>query len=183
MFPILTRIVDPRSDTFAWLTLMNEPRLGAVSSRDDEPLGNVHVIRGGHSEPAPYIPRRGRVLIVDDSVHTREVYAMYLNAVGYDARTASNGEEAVVLAGVITPDVIVMDLVLPGISGNTAARLLKLDPRTRRIPVILLTGHPERAIQGRALERGVDDFLTKPCLPNDLEGHVRRLIDKRPRST
>src|SRR5215472_7334612 len=157
---------------------MKEPPPGSVSSRDDEPLGEAHVIRGGYSEPAPYMPRRGRVLIIDDSVHTREVYATYLNAAGYDARTASNGEDALMLARIITPDVIVMDLVLPGISGNTAAYLLKLDPRTRRIPVILLTGHPERAIKGRALERGIDDFLTKPCLPNDLESHVRRLIEK-----
>jgi len=161
---------------------MIEPRFAGVprDSLGDKPRRReLRVIRGGRLVPGPQRPPLGRVLIVDDSVHSREVYRLYFNAVGYDARTAANAEEALVLAEIITPDVIVMDLVLPGINGGAATQLLKGGRHTRRIPVILLTGYPERAIEARALERGVDVFLTKPCLPNELERHVRRLIEKR----
>src|SRR5215470_6671233 len=177
---ILTGIVYLHSDT--GLMSMIEPLAAgkpADSMDDRPPRRELRVIRGSRPEPGPQAGRLGRVLIVDDSAHSREVYQSYLTTVGYDALTASNAEEALLLAGVITPDVIVMDVVLPGMSGNIATQMLKLDPRTRRIPVILLTGYPERAIQGRALERGVDAFLTKPCLPDELERHVRRLIEKR----
>ena len=77
------------------------------------------------------------------------------------------------------PDVIVMDLAMPRMSGISAAHHLKHDPRTRKTPIILLTGYALRAIRDGALEMGVDVFLTKPCLPEDLESHVRQLLERR----
>jgi CheY-like chemotaxis protein len=65
---------------------------------------------------------------------------------------------------------------MPRIDGISAARQLKRDARTQRIPIILLTAYAARAIQGGALETGVDVFLTKPCLPEDLEAQVRMLL-------
>jgi CheY-like chemotaxis protein len=83
----------------------------------------------------------------------------------------------------LQPDVIVMDFSMPQIDGITATQRLRLHPRTRDVPVILLTGFPQRAIERGALEKGVDLLLTKPCLPEDLEAHVRELMESKPRTT
>lgn len=123
------------------------------------------------------LPRRdGLVLIVDDSLHTRELYSEYLSHCGLGVRTAADAETGLGLAQMLKPDVIVMDLAMPGLDGITATYRLKRDPRTRRIPVIVLTGYSFRAIERGALEAGADVFLTKPCLPEDLEGRIRSLL-------
>jgi len=109
------------------------------------------------------------------------MYALYFRKLGYDALTANDGPTGITLAQDLKPDVIVMDLAMPGMSGISAAHHMKHDPRTRNIKIILLTGHGARAIQEGALEMGVDTFLTKPCLPEDLENHVQRLIQARKR--
>lgn len=127
---------------------------------------------------------RGRgvhaVLVVDDSAHTREMYSEYLRHRGFDVVTAPDGDAAIELAVGMRPSLIVMDVAMPRLSGISAAHHLKHHPRTRDIPIIVLTGYAFRAIQEGALEAGVDVFLTKPCLPEDLEQHVRRLLDKSP---
>ena len=132
------------------------------------------------SLPVPRVLRdrkRARlVLIVDDSVHTREMYTEYLTARGLRVISAPDGESGVALTLSMKPDVVVMDLAMPGLNGITATHRLKQHPRTRRTPVIVLTGYAFRAIQQGALEAGADVFLTKPCLPEDLERSVRDLI-------
>ena len=120
------------------------------------------------------------MLIVDDSWDAREMYALYFRSHGYDAMTAADGDAGIESALKAKPDVIVMDLAMPKVSGISAAHQLRNDPRTRDIPIILLTGHGHRAIDDGLLKMGIDVFLTKPCLPEDLEGHVRRLLDERP---
>ena len=95
-----------------------------------------------------------------------------------DAITAADGNAGIEVARRTKPDVIVMDLAMPGLSGVSAAHHLKHERRTSKIPIIMLTGHGYRAIHEGALEMGVDVFLTKPCLPEDLEGHVRTLLDE-----
>lgn len=104
---------------------------------------------------------------------------MYLVHAGYQSLTAADGLAGVEAAKRFSPDVVVMDLAMPRMDGISATQSLKRDRRTRHIPVILLTGYPERAINERGLEAGADVFLTKPCLPEDLEGHIRRLIPTR----
>jgi CheY-like chemotaxis protein len=106
---------------------------------------------------------------------------MYFGKLGYDALTAHDGLTGIALATDLKPDVIVMDLAMPGMSGISAAHHLKHDPRTRNVKIILLTGHGARAIQEGALETGVDIFLTKPCLPEDLASHISGLIEERKR--
>jgi CheY-like chemotaxis protein len=78
------------------------------------------------------------------------------------------------------PDVIIMDLAMARLDGIAATKRLKRDARTRRTPVIILTAYPERPVQQRAMEAGASVFLTKPCLPDVLEQHIRRLIPARP---
>lgn len=132
------------------------------------------------SLPAPRVARdlrrAGLVLIVDDSLHTRELYNEYLTFRGFGVLTAPDGESGLALALTTKPDVVVMDLAMPGLNGITATHRLKQHPRTRRIPIIVLTGYAFRAIQQGALEAGADVFLTKPCLPEDLERTVRDLL-------
>jgi two-component system, cell cycle response regulator DivK len=116
------------------------------------------------------------VLIVDDAAHTRDLYTEYLRFRGIGAVGAPDAETALALARTLRPDVIVMDLAMPRVNGIAATRQLKQDPRTRRIPVIVLTGFAFRAIEQGALESGAAVFLTKPCLPEDLELRVRELL-------
>lgn len=113
---------------------------------------------------------------MDDAADVREVYSEYFTARGFAVVTAPDGGTGISAALGCRPDVIVMDLSMPRVDGISAIRKLKMDRRTRNVPVILLTGHPYRAIERGALEEGADVFLTKPCLPEDLEQHVRRLI-------
>lgn len=133
-------------------------------------------------EPMPSHPRRrGLILIVDDSLETRELYADYFRHRDFDAITAPDGDSGVDVAVRTKPDAIVMDLSMPRLNGVSAAHHLKHDPRTSKIPIVLLTGFGYRAIELGALEMGVDVFLTKPCLPEDLERQIRMLIDARRR--
>jgi two-component system cell cycle response regulator DivK len=118
----------------------------------------------------------GLVLIVDDSMPTRELYTEYLTFRGLGVVAAAEAESGMALAHTLKPDVIVMDLAMPGLNGITATHRLKQHPRTRRIPVIVLTGYAFRAIEQGALEAGADVFLTKPCLPEELEVKIRSLL-------
>jgi CheY-like chemotaxis protein len=93
--------------------------------------------------------------------------------------TAPDGEAGVALALTMRPDVVVMDLAMPGLNGITATHRLKQDPRTRRTPIVVLTGYAFRAIEQGALEAGADVFLTKPCLPEDLERTLRGVMARR----
>jgi two-component system, cell cycle response regulator DivK len=130
--------------------------------------------RRDEDEPRPQRPPS--ILIVDDTTDTRELYALYFKTLGFTALTAYDGQQGVDAAIQHRPDVIVMDLSMPVMDGRTATQRLKRDARTRTTPVILLTGYPLQAIERGALEAGADVFLTKPCLPEDLEQHVRRLL-------
>jgi two-component system cell cycle response regulator DivK len=115
------------------------------------------------------------ILIADDTTDTRELYAEYFRTRDFVAVTAADGAAAVQIALDQVPDVIVMDLAMPQIDGLTATRKIKEDARTRRTRVILLTGYPMNSIARQASEAGVDTYLTKPCLPEELERHVNGL--------
>jgi len=132
----------------------------------------------GQERPGAPAGLRRLVLIVDDAVDTRELYAAYFRHRGFDALTAPDGDAGIDLAVRTKPDIIVMDLAMPRLSGLSAAHHLKHDPRTGKIPIILLTGYGRRAIEGGAMDKGVDVFVTKPCLPEDLEEHVHRVLSR-----
>jgi two-component system, cell cycle response regulator DivK len=116
------------------------------------------------------------VLVVDDVAHGREIFAEYLEFRGFRVATAEDGIEAMEKAFDLRPDVILMDLSLPGIDGWEATRRLKQDERTRGIPIIALTAHALASAHDRAKEVGCDAVVTKPCIPKDLEAEVRRQL-------
>jgi two-component system, cell cycle response regulator DivK len=113
------------------------------------------------------------VLVVDDFEDNRVMYVEYLEFQGFTVVEAVNGEEAVARTIKHLPQVIVMDLSLPVMDGWEATRRIKADPRTKHIRVIALTGHAEPAHAKKALEAGCDDFVAKPCLPENLLAKIR----------
>jgi len=116
------------------------------------------------------------ILVVDDYQDAREMYAEYLQFSGFRVAEARNGNEAVEQAFALSPDLILMDLSLPGMDGWEATRQLKSDERTRHIPVVALTGHALAGASEGAKKAGCDSFVTKPCLPDDLVVEVRRML-------
>ncbi len=116
------------------------------------------------------------ILVVDDYQDAREMYAEYLQFSGFRVAEARNGNEAVAQAFSLRPDLILMDLSLPGMDGWEATRLLKADDRTKHIPVVALTGHALAGASEGAKKAGCDSFVTKPCLPDDLVAEVRRML-------
>ena len=123
------------------------------------------------TEPGPLI------LVVDDYQDAREMYAEYLQYSGFRVAEAKNGIEAVTQARALKPDLILMDLSLPGMDGWEATRVLKADEETRHIPIVALTGHALAGASEGARKAGCDSFVTKPCLPDDLVVEVRRMLD------
>jgi two-component system, cell cycle response regulator DivK len=118
------------------------------------------------------------ILVVDDYADNREMYSAYLRFQGLDVVEAANGTEALEHAFERSPDLVVMDLSLPGVDGWQATRMLKADARTKNIPVIAVTGHALAGAPERAAEAGCDGFLTKPCLPEDLLREIQRMLDR-----
>lgn len=116
------------------------------------------------------------ILVVDDYQDAREMYAEYLQFSGFRVAEAKNGNEAVEQAFALKPDLILMDLSLPGMDGWEATRRLKADDRTKQIPIVALTGHALAGASEGAKKAGCDSFVTKPCLPDDLVVEVRRML-------
>jgi CheY-like chemotaxis protein len=115
-------------------------------------------------------------LVVDDYQDAREMYAEYLQFSGFRVAEARNGNEAVEQALALKPDLILMDLSLPGMDGWEATRRLKADDTTKHIPIVALTGHALAGASEGAKKAGCDSFVTKPCLPDDLVVEVRRML-------
>ena len=120
------------------------------------------------------------ILVVDDYADNREMYSAYLKFQGLEVVEAANGAEALERAFERPPDLVVMDLSLPGVDGWQATRALKADVRTKNIPVIAVTGHALAGATEHAAEAGCDGFLTKPCLPEDLLREIRRMLERGP---
>jgi two-component system cell cycle response regulator DivK len=116
------------------------------------------------------------ILVVDDFADNRDMYARFLEFSGFRAETASNGEEALEKAFALRPDLVVMDLSLPGLDGWEATRRLKRDERTKHTPVVAVTGHAFTGSEKSATDAGCDGYISKPCLPADLLLEIRRVL-------
>jgi CheY-like chemotaxis protein len=110
-----------------------------------------------------------KILIVEDDRLTRDSLAKYLHLKGFEVLTAVRGEEAIALALRDYPDVILMDLGLPGMSGIEAAQVIKQEyPQIADIPIIAVTGRPRELWEQAALNAGICLYLTKPALPSEI---------------
>jgi DNA-binding response OmpR family regulator len=113
------------------------------------------------------------VLVVDDEAKIVEVVGDYLRAAGFSVTSAADGEGAVASARVRPPDLVVLDLGLPGLDGLDVARELR---RTSAVPIIMLTARGEETDRVLGLELGADDYLVKPFSPRELVARVRAVL-------
>ena len=120
-----------------------------------------------------------RVLLVEDNEANRAMLARRLKAAGFEVVPAGDGREAVAAALDQRPDIILMDLALPGIDGWEATRQIKERPETRDIPVIAVTAHAMPGDRDRAFQSGCDDYETKPVEMSRLLGKIEALLAKR----
>ena len=117
--------------------------------------------------------RKEKILVIEDDEYSRDALAHLLAAEGYDAQSASDGESGMAKAHEMQPDLIVLDLNLPGIDGKQVIQMLRNDGPLRDVPILIVTGDEDRAAQS-AVEVGADGYLTKPVEFDDLI----RAIDK-----
>lgn len=114
-----------------------------------------------------------RILVVEDEPAQREVLSYNLKAEGFTVDQADNGEEALLLVEEAVPDVIVLDWMMPNLSGIEVCRRLKIKPETRGIPIIMLSARSEEVDRVRGLETGADDYVIKPYSLVELMARVR----------
>jgi CheY-like chemotaxis protein len=117
-----------------------------------------------------------KILLVEDNELNRDMLSRRLARRGYEVVLAVHGEEGVALARSEDPDLILMDLSLPVLDGWEATRILKAEPRTRRIPIIGLTAHAMAGDEERARSVGCDAFDTKPVELDRLLGKIEALL-------
>ena len=124
-----------------------------------------------------------KILIVDDEEDILELLKYNLSREGYKVSCAASGEETLMAVRSGIPDLIVLDLMLPGIDGLDVARQLKNDPKTRDVPIVMLTAKGEEADIVTGLELGADDYITKPFSPRVLLARVRAVLRRRVRES
>jgi putative two-component system response regulator len=120
--------------------------------------------------------KKTRILIVDDLAENREVLKGLLEVEGHDLETAKDGQEALERATANPPDLILMDVTMPRLTGFEACRRLKADPRTELVPIVLVTGLLAREDRIQGIAAGCDDFLTKPVDTEQLIARTRTLL-------
>ncbi len=117
-----------------------------------------------------------RILVVEDEEALTTLLDYNLRQENFDVAIASDGEEALVKIDEAAPDIVILDWMLPKISGIEVCRRLRSKPETKNIPVIMLTARSEEADRIRGLETGADDYLTKPFSTNELIARVRAVL-------
>jgi len=119
---------------------------------------------------------RSRVLIVDDERHNRQVLEVMLQPEGFHLRSAASGKEALVMVASEPPDLILLDIMMPGMDGYQVARAIKADLATRNIPIIMVSALDDRHARMAGLNDGAEEFLTKPVDRAELCVRVRNLL-------
>ncbi|MFQ5498542.1 MAG: response regulator [Candidatus Zixiibacteriota bacterium] len=120
-----------------------------------------------------------RVLIIEDEPDIAELISYNLSRESFQSETALSGEVGLALARKIMPDLIVLDIMLPGVSGLDVCRALRTDPATKTIPIVMLTAKDEEIDVVTGLEVGADDYITKPFSPKVLLARIRALLRRR----
>jgi DNA-binding response OmpR family regulator len=120
-----------------------------------------------------------RILVVDDELDAVELIAFNLKAAGCEVVTATDGAEALKKARTLLPDLIVLDLMLPEIDGLEVCKILRRDPATAAVPIVMLTAKAAEIDRVLGLELGADDYLTKPFSQRELVLRVKNVLQRR----
>jgi CheY-like chemotaxis protein len=119
-----------------------------------------------------------KILIAEDERDIRDLVAFTLRFAGHEVFPATNGEEAVDLVPKVNPDLILMDVRMPRMTGYEACRVLKADPDLRHIPVIFLSAKGQESEIQQGLDAGAEEYLLKPFAPDQLTNRVKDILVK-----
>ena len=119
------------------------------------------------------------ILVVEDEPAIQELISYNLELAGYQVLRAESAEQALEMVRTALPDLVVLDWMLPGMSGIDFARRLRADRRTRSVPLIMLTARADEQDKLAGLETGADDYLTKPFSPRELSARVKAVLRRR----
>jgi len=120
-----------------------------------------------------------RILVVEDEPAIAELISINLRHAGFEVTIAGDAEQAQVAVDGILPSLVVLDWMLPGQSGHSLARAWRAQPRTRELPIIMLTARADEADKIAGLEAGADDYLSKPFSANELLARIRAVLRRR----
>lgn len=147
--------------------------LHAKAGQDSQALSH-----GGFNDlPAKNIGAGRRILIIEDDASSRELYGLLLQAFGYATDFAANGEEGLARVRSTSPDLILCDILLPGLDGVEVMKRLKADSSLCRIPIIALTIFSSTGHRERLLAAGFDGYMSKPTIPEEF---IREIIELLP---
>jgi two-component system response regulator MtrA len=118
----------------------------------------------------------GRILVADDDVDVRTLVVLKLQSSGHEVTGVENGTQAVAACRELRPDLVVLDLMMPGMSGLEACAAIREDPTVAETPVILLTARAQATDVDAGLAVGVDEYVTKPFSPRELASRVEALL-------
>src|SRR5690348_639286 len=121
-----------------------------------------------------------RVVVVDDDREIQEIVTFVLNRNGFDVALASDGQQLQTVLAMTVPDLIILDVMMPGLDGYQIFASLRKNAATRHIPVIIMTAHAENIYERISLDLGAAEHVTKPFHPLDLVGKVQRLLQATP---
>jgi DNA-binding response OmpR family regulator len=123
-----------------------------------------------------------RVLVCDDEPYIVESVSYVVRRAGFEVLIAEDGETALATARREKPDLVFLDIMMPGLTGDEVCRRLKSDPSTRSIHVVILTARGQEEDERRAMENGADQFMTKPFSPRKLRAMLHQVLGEPSRS-
>ena len=119
-----------------------------------------------------------KILIAEDERDIRDLVAFTLRFAGYEVFAATNGEEAVEMAPQVNPDIILMDVRMPRMTGYEACKVMKANPDLKDIPVVFLTARGQETEIQQGLDAGAEEYLLKPFAPDQLTTRVKAILAK-----
>ena len=119
-----------------------------------------------------------KILIAEDERDIRDLVAFTLRFAGYEVFAASNGEEAVEMAPKVNPDLILMDVRMPRMTGYEACKAMKADPDLKDIPVVFLSAKGQESEKQQGMEAGAEEYLLKPFAPDQLTQAIKTILAK-----
>jgi DNA-binding response OmpR family regulator len=117
-----------------------------------------------------------KALIVEDDPDARKVLSLILKLDGYQIHSAAGGQEAMTVLADVVPDVILLDVMMPGMDGYQVCQWIRSNPATRHVAVVMLSGKADPQSVARGREVGADEYLAKPIAPGNLTGHLKTVL-------